>query len=158
MTDEADPRLVLAYDESVRAWALQSAVLDELRSRAGVLIAATSVSCAFLGAHVVPGKHAWSVVDIIAIALFGVVVALCIYVLWPARNWIFAHNGERLIGKYFRDHVTLEEMYKRMAIDNAQYRQENRKRIDYRFMAFRIACLGLAADVVLWLLALHEGG
>jgi hypothetical protein len=158
MADEADPRLVLAYDESVRAWALQSAVLDELRSRAGVLIAATSVSSAFLGADAVPGKDAWSAADIIAIGLFGVVVALCVYVLWPARNWIFAHNGKRLIEKYFTDHVTVDEMYKRMTIDNAQYRQENRKRIDYRFMAFRIACLGLAADVALWLLALHEGG
>jgi len=158
MVDKGDPRLVLAYDESVRAWALQSRVLDELRGRAGVLIAAASVSSAFLGAQAIAGKHAWAASGLAAIAVFGVVVLLCIYVLWPAQNWIFVHNGERLHETYLKDHITVNEMYRRMTIDNSRYRRKNRKRINYRFVAFRFACLGLATDVVLWLIALHERG
>lgn len=47
--DSGDPRLKLVYEESVRGWSLQSSVLDELRNRTGILLAAASVSSAFLG-------------------------------------------------------------------------------------------------------------
>jgi hypothetical protein len=156
--DEVDPRLIVAYDESVRAWAHQSAVLDELRSRAGTLIAAASVSSAFLGAATLRGSHSLNGSSVAAIVVFGVVIALCIYVLWPAKDWVFVHNAKLLLEKYMTHGVPLSEMYERMTCDNAGYRQTNAKRINYRFMAFRVACAGLGADVILWLLALTGRG
>lgn len=45
-----------------------------------------------------------------------------------------------------------------MTRDNAGYRRKNAARINYRFTAFRIACAGLGADVILWLLALTGRG
>jgi hypothetical protein len=155
---DIDPRLTLAYNESVRAWALQSSVLDEVRSRSGVLVSAASVSSAFLGSQAVASKQPWAGANLAAIAVFGVVILLCIYVLWPAKSWIFVHNSERLIETYLKDDTTANDMYERMTIDNARYRRKNSKRIEYRFLAFRIACFGLAAEIILWLVALHEGG
>ena len=48
--DAVDPRVRLTYDESIRGLDMQSATLDELRNRTGVLLAAASLSSAFLGA------------------------------------------------------------------------------------------------------------
>jgi hypothetical protein len=69
MPEEVDSRLVLAYEESVRAWALQSAVLDELRNRTGILIATATVSSAFLGAQALGSNRALSATDIIAMVV-----------------------------------------------------------------------------------------
>lgn len=113
-SDEVDPRLVIAYKESVRAWAHQSSVLDELRSRAGTLIAAASVSSAFLGAATIRGSHSLDDGSVAAIVVFGVVVALCIYVLWPAKDWVFVHNAGHLLHRYLTDDVTPNEMYQRI--------------------------------------------
>jgi hypothetical protein len=145
MTEEVDSRLVLAYEESVRAWALQSAVLDELRNRAGILIAAATVSSAFLGAQALGSKRALSAAAILAVVAFGAVILLCVYVLWPAKDWTFVHNGERLIETYCKDDVTTDDMYRQMTIDNSNYRKGNRRRLDWRFFAFRMACVASSA-------------
>lgn len=89
---------------------------------------------------------------------FGAVIVLCVYVLWPAKDWMFVHNCERLIEKYCKDDVTTDDMYRQMTIDNSNYRKGNIRRLDCRFLAFRIACVGLALDIVLWLLAIHIKG
>lgn len=155
-SESVDARLELAYEESVRAWALQSAVLDELRSRAGLLIAAASVSSAFLGAHDLGVRHSLHPLDVAAIALFGLVTLLCVYVLWPAKGWVFAHNAENVIKTYVKNGGSVNAMYRQMTIDNTAYRQGNHQRINLRFFAFRLACLSLGGDIVLWLLALHR--
>lgn len=153
--DAVDPRLRLAYDESVRGWALQSTVLDELRTRAGVLIAAASVSSAFLGTSALPRGGHLNAGSVIAIVGFIAVVGLCVYVVWPAKGWVFVHNAERLITTYLADDLSADDMYRRMTLDNAGYRKRNQARIDRRFLAFRLACMSLGLDVVVWLIVLQ---
>jgi hypothetical protein len=153
-----DPRLTLSYEESIRAWALQSSVLDELRNRAGVVLSAASVSSAFLGAKALEGEHHFSVLSIAATATFGVVVLLCVYIVWPAKDWVFVHDGKALIDTYVTDGVSLDEMTRDMTLDNAKYRVDNGTKIGHRFLGFRLACVGLGADVILWLIQLGTKG
>ncbi len=152
---DPDPRLAIAYDESVRAWALQSSVLDELRNRAGILLSAASVASAFLGATALEGEHDhFSALSIVALALFGLVVALCVYVLWPSKGWTFVHNGKALVETYVDKNQSIDAMRKQMTLDNTQYRVDNKAKIDCRFLGFRLACIGLGADIILWLIEL----
>ncbi|HLH14178.1 MAG TPA: hypothetical protein VKV16_05265 [Solirubrobacteraceae bacterium] len=44
---DVDPRIELAYEESVRALDMQNETLNELHSRTGVVIAAVTVASAF---------------------------------------------------------------------------------------------------------------
>lgn len=46
---QGDPRKALAYNESLRALTQQAGVLDGLRTRTGILLAALSVTATFLG-------------------------------------------------------------------------------------------------------------
>ncbi len=156
-TPESDPRLALAYDESVRGWALQSSVLDELRSRAGVLLSAASVASAFLGALALEGTEEFSALSIAGTTAFGCVVLLCVYVLWPAK-WTFVHNAELVITTYVDKDKSLDQMRREMAIENTTLRITNKGKLDHRFIGFQLACLGLGIDVVLWLIDLGTKG
>jgi hypothetical protein len=150
---EPDPRLVIAYEESVRAWALQSSVLDELRTRAGVLLSGASISSAFLGAKSLEGGHSLSGFSIAATVVYAIVVLLCVYIAWPA-TFEFVHNGEDLIEEYLKDGVSPDQMRRSLTIANARHRVTNRAKIDHRLLGFRLASLGLGADVMLWLIEL----
>ena len=154
---EADPRLALAYDESIRGWALQSSVLDELRGRAGVLLSAASVASAFLGAIALEGMRKFSALSIAGTVAFGCVVLLCVYVLWPAK-WTFVHNAENVITTYVDKNESLDQLRKKMAIENTTQRIANKEKLDRRFIGFQIACLGLGVDVVLWLIDIGTKG
>ncbi len=106
---DGDPRVTIAYEESIRAWALQSSVLDELHNRAGVLLSAASVSSAFLGAKALEGVHGFSTASIVATVVFGAIVLLCVFVVWPTKDWTFAHDGRALVEAYVDEDSTLDE-------------------------------------------------
>jgi len=156
MAADADPRLALAYQESVRALTVQSGVLDELRSRTGVLLAAASVASAFLGAQTLTARHALSGLPLVALISFGSVVVLCIYVLLPGSGWAFTQDAKSLVTDYVSADQSLDFMHESMAIEGAECRAANEERLRWRFLGFRLACLALCADIALWLLALAE--
>jgi hypothetical protein len=74
----------LAYAEAVRAIAHQAALLDGLRSRAGILLGATSLVMSFFGATALTDRDV-SVWSALAIASF-----LGVAFLWKSRrnDWI----------------------------------------------------------------------
>jgi hypothetical protein len=85
----------LAYEVSLKALERQENVVDELRSRTGTLLAASSLSASFLGARALdhPGAT-W--LGLIALGLFGVSVGSAIYVLLPRTELILALKGSRI--------------------------------------------------------------
>jgi hypothetical protein len=94
----------IVYAESTRAITQQEAALDGLRSRTGTLLAAASITTAFLGGEALlrePGLvlAAWA-----AIIVFCIVGALSIAILWP-WTWRFSHDASVLI----EDHVDVPE-------------------------------------------------
>jgi hypothetical protein len=155
MTDDGDPRIKIAYDESVRGWALQSSVLDEIRSRTGVLLAATSVSSALLGSADLTRHDTFSVISICALVVFSVSVGLCVYVLWPTADWTFTHDSQLLLDAYVRDGRTLDYMRENLALKADEYRDANEEKIKQQFSAFRWASVALGLTIVLWLIDLN---
>ena len=150
-----DPRLKLIYDESVRGWSLQSSVLDELRNRTGVLLAAASVASAFLGSADLSRHETFSVLSVLALVAFGVVVLLCVYVLWPTQGWVFTHEATSLVDAYVTDEKSLDYMYENVAIAADEYRTTNDDKLRCQFSAFRWASLALGINILLWLVDLN---
>jgi hypothetical protein len=89
----------LAYDEARRALDAQESVVNELRTRAGVLIAAAAITTSFFGGRALSDGDV-ATAEWIAIACFGVVGASVLAVLWPCTDWTFTVNAQRFIGTY----------------------------------------------------------
>jgi hypothetical protein len=149
---EIDPLAKLIYDESTRALDIQSKVLDELRARTGVLIAASSVGSAFLGAEALKHHHATYCLNLAAFAVFAVVMGICLFILWP-RGWQFAYDATDLDDAYVVKREDPTQACRSMAAGHTKHRRANGTKLKPRFIAFQLACVGLAADIALWLLS-----
>jgi hypothetical protein len=155
MATDGDPRLKLIYEESLRGLSVQGAVVDELRNRAGILLSAAGVSSAFLGAADLAHHEAFGTLTIAALGVFGIVIALCVYVLWPVDNWVLVHNGKALLKAYIDPDVSIDDMYRHIAEDSTDYRTDNKGKLRYRFWAYRLACVGLGVSTILWIIDLN---
>lgn len=97
----------LAYEANLRALDKQESLLDEIRSRAGILLGASSLATSFLGQRAFQGSPAvgWSVV---AIAAFVISIASSVYILLPKGSLVFSLVGTAIyeqLYEYRRDSV-----------------------------------------------------
>jgi hypothetical protein len=152
---DGDQRIKIIYEEAVRGWSLQSSVLDELRSRTGVLLAAASVAVALLGSSDISKHEGFTTLGWFAIGAFGVTLGLCLYVLFPTRGWIFTHKVDSAITGYVGDGRSLDDTREGLAIKAEEYRDKNDEKLRCMFLAFQGASLALGASIVLWLIDLN---
>lgn len=155
----------LAYDEAVRAIAGQAGVLDNLRSRAGVLLAAASLVTAFLGGQalalptIAKGilvRSPIGVWGVVAIVGFVGVALLTVAILWPYR-WRFAMGtGPILVAGDDPDPMSFEDVQAQLAEYHDRNYDLNQPKIDRLFWVFRVACLLLTAETVAWILDLQR--
>jgi hypothetical protein len=80
-----DPRIALAYDESVRAIVQQQDALNGLHTRAGLVLSAAAITSSLFAAQVLrdgpPSCLTWN-----ALAAFVVVGIGSLWVLWPRQG------------------------------------------------------------------------
>ena len=95
----------------------------------------------------------WSLLAIAALAVVGVAAIL---VLWPTGGWVFANRVDTLLSGYIEDEkpATIDEMHTCIAQYNQRHWDENNKKLKTRYIAFQIACGGLAFQVIFWLIDL----
>ncbi|HEU0245608.1 MAG TPA: hypothetical protein VFR38_00815 [Gaiellaceae bacterium] len=148
-----DPALAeLALDLSRHALAQQESSLNELRSRTGTLLAASSVATSFLGARSLDdglGALGW-----LALTAFVVSTAAAAYVLVPKSDLVFALRGSILYEAELSDPGGISETSRRLAYWIESFRDDNSRVIDRLFVAFRVSAAALVLDVILWTLEL----
>jgi hypothetical protein len=151
--ERADGLEGLAFELSLRTLSQQEAVLDELRRRAGTLLAATAVVTSFLGARALQdAAYKWLTIPGLAAAVISIL--LSVYVLTPKANLNFAIHGAAMYEYFFRAGADLDEAHRTLAYWNRETWDAN-QRVLYRLVAFfRIACGGLIAAALLWSLKL----
>jgi hypothetical protein len=149
-----DSRKRLAFEESVRALAHQSGVLDDLRSRTGILLSAASLTATFVGSRALDGG--FSIWTRIALGLFMTTGAFCLGVLWPRGNWGFTFNATTIVDGYVRhpEPATIDEMHVEFAEINQENWETNKERLRWLFWSFRLAVLALVLQVPCWLMAI----
>jgi multidrug efflux pump subunit AcrB len=96
---DIDPRLRVVWDEALRGVDQQAETLNEVRTRAGTIVSASSIVAAFLVPLVLtttatyrPGVWAW-----VGVGAFIVASMLCAVVLVPWRGWRFSRAPSDLL-------------------------------------------------------------
>jgi hypothetical protein len=146
----------LAYREA-RRLEDQERLVTELRSRAGTLIAAATITTSFFGsqifAHHTAAAAAW--VAIICFVLLGFTVLL---VLWPRRDWAFSFAPDDFIATYLEtvDDQPLEfHLIERdLALHMDRSTKSNRRQLTTLMTMFRLGALLLVAETLAWVTAL----
>lgn len=149
----------LAYHEGVRALEHQERSLDELRSRAGTLLAAASLATSFLGAAALPKGAPWNWPVYLAVVAFAGSIVLCLIVLWPRKTWWFVNDPAKLIGDYVEDDppASAAAMHRDLALHASTHHKDNTRKIDRLVWAFDGAAGLLFVQVLAWLIVLWGG-
>ena len=118
----------LAFREGVRQLEHQERALDELRSRAGTLLAASALATSFLGAAALQDAKEWTLPIFVAVIAFGVTLLFCLVVLWPLTEWRFVNDPTKVIGDFIEDNVPapVAEIHRELALRGASMRRTTR--------------------------------
>jgi hypothetical protein len=100
MPEDRDAIYQLAYDEAKQAVAQQVGALDNLRGRAGTLLAVASLSTSFLGGIVLQDKAPEGWLSWAAIGAFLGAVAITLVLLLPRPGWLFGTSAKVIIEQY----------------------------------------------------------
>ncbi len=137
----------LAFEASVRSLDKQEELLAELRSRTGLLLAASSLATSFLG-RPAPEKEIPLLV-LFALLSFVISLAASLYVLLPKRNLFFSLVGARVFESLYEFRDNLEEVYRRLTYDLDRFWETNDRIVNRLVWGFRVAAAGLAVEIVL---------
>lgn len=151
MDGQHDDAYKLAYDEAIRALSQQQTVLDNFRTRAGILLSGAAIATSFLGGRALEdgSLRIWSCAAISAFVAVGVSTIL---ILWPRRHWEFAAIPRRVIDTY----IEAEEPFSppRIHRDLALHMEDsyvlNERRLERLIVLFRVASVVLTFEVVAW--------
>ena len=139
----------LAYEAALRALDKQERLIDELRNRTGLLLAAASLAASFLGREAFAG-HPKRGLAILALVAFLLAVGASVYVLLPKTGkFVFAMVGAGLYEGLYELKDDLGEVYRRLAYDLDRFWDDNDVELQKLFSAFRLAAVGLSAEIVI---------
>jgi hypothetical protein len=153
----ADSVSQLAYSEAVRAVDDQAKVLDNLRGRAGTLIAAASLVTSFLGGQVLAkptltnGSLVRAHIDAagwIALGAFVLLACLMLVILLP-YNWRLVMSPAVIL-----QGANFEETRVELAGYHENNYDENAKKLRPLFRVFILGCLALVVETVAWIVDL----
>lgn len=150
------PLSSLAFQEANRVLGQQQATLDSIRSRAGVLLSAATISTSFFGAQSI-GHRLTGLLPILASILF-VAVGVCVTgLLWPRRGLLFDSSLLDAIA----DGMSLDadaaegpdaDAAIRNFVEQARLHvRANARRLDSLFILLSAGWLLFLGEIMLWL-------
>jgi hypothetical protein len=142
----------LAYEASLRRLDKREASLTEIRSRTGLLLAASSLAASFLGRPAFDTGPI--IVPLFALVAFTITIAASVYVLLPKSDFVFALVGSTVFEALYEFRDDLAEVHRRLAYDLDRFWEANDARLQRLLWGFRLAAWALAAEVVLLLASL----
>lgn len=158
--DASPAHYELAYEEAKRALDAQESVVNELRTRSGILIAAAAITTSFFGGRALAdgdvGTSGW-----IAIGCFAIVGASVLAVLWPRTDWSFTVNAQRFIGTYVESDegpLPLPAIHRDLALHMSASYVVNARQLRLLTIAFRIGAIFLVGEVVAWVVGIVDEG
>jgi hypothetical protein len=140
----------LAYESSLRRLDKQEGSLTEIRSRTGLVLAASSLGASFLGRPAFDADP--FAVALVALLAFGVSIGASLYVLLPKKEFFFSLVGSHLYEELYPFRDDAAEVLRRLAYDLDRFWEGNDQKMQRIFWAFRIAIAVLATEILLLLL------
>ena len=143
----------LSFEASLRSLDKQERLLDELRARTGLLLAASSLAISFVGRPVF--QEADTVVLVLGLLAFTISIAASVYVLVPKpAKFVFSLEGSAVYEQLYEFQDDLDEVYRRLAYDLDRFWEENDDVMTRLFRVFQIAAVALAVEIILLLSSL----
>lgn len=136
----------IAYDNAIRALDKQERMLEELRARTGVLLAAASLAVSLLGGRAFESSRP-IVLVVAALTAFALTFAASLFVLLP-REFVFALKGARVYEELFAFRDDPAEIYRHLAYDMQRFWMQNNRRIAPAERAVRVAAWSLAIEML----------
>ena len=137
----------LAYEAALRGLDKQEGLLEELRTRTGVLLAASSLAASFLGQQAFQNPSPRGLA-ITALAAFVASIAACVFVLLPKKNLIFAEAGAGLYEGLYAVRGDMPEVYRRLAYDLDRFWESNDEKIRWLTRAYTVAASALVVEIL----------
>jgi hypothetical protein len=135
----------LAFEQSQKRLDKQERVLEELRARTAVLLAASSLAASFLGNEAF-GRAGWDATAVVAAAAFLVTMLAAVYVLLPRKSFVFSLIGSAVYEQFYG--LEQEEIHRRLAYDLDRFWEENDLRITKLRQGVQLAAAGLIVEVL----------
>jgi hypothetical protein len=137
----------LAYEAALRALDKQAALLDELRSRTGTLLAASALAASFLGDSAF--RDANPLLATIALAAFVFSIGSSVYILVPRSDqFVFSLSGPAVYTELFEFKDDIPEVYRRLAYDIERFWSENGDRLKPLFRAYGFGAASLVVEIL----------
>jgi hypothetical protein len=147
----------LAYREGVRALDDQREVLDNFRSRAGVLLSGAAIATSFLGSAAL--EHGTSVWTWLATVSFVALGAGVVLILWPRDDWSYVIRAELLIENYIEpDPLPLHRIHRDLALHMSASYLVNRGQLRVLVWLFRACSALLVLETAAWVVDLVVKG
>lgn len=142
----------LSFKLTADALADQDRALAALRTRAGSVAAAASISGSFLGTAVAHGSlDAWAILALIAFVLCA---GAAVYVLLPHRL-VSAFRVDALLAESDHRRVSdVTEAYRAAGIWMEHHLDRNADKIGDLSSRFAASCLLLTTEIILWTISL----
>ena len=138
----------IAYELSLRSLDQQERALNDLRARAGTLLAASAVVASFLGGLAL-SSGAVTALSPRAPRLRALDRRLH-PILLPKPDLVFALRGSVLFEAEYTDPGGLVETYRRLSYWLDRYRDTNQATIERMFSYYRASAILLLGQIVLW--------
>jgi hypothetical protein len=139
----------LAFEAAQRALDKQERLLEELRSRTGILLAAAALGASFLGREAFGGDPRRGLAVGALVALL-IAIGSSVYILIPkADRFVFAVVGSGLYEGLYAIRNDLPEVYRRLAYDLDRFWEANDAEMQKLFSMFRLAAGGLVVELLL---------
>jgi hypothetical protein len=145
VTDKPD--FTLALEEARRNLDALDSRLTDIRDRSLQLVSVGGLAASFVGGLSALASHGPSVWSLLAVTLFTLIVAVCLWIWLPRGMWI-SQEPSKLVDWAEVPAMTRQRMDRSLALHlGAQY-EDNKKSVDRMLIWFRIALILLGAEVV----------
>jgi hypothetical protein len=151
-----DSRIKLVFDEALRAVTYQQGMLDNLRSRATLLTAASALIASLFGAPTIQSHHFgwWAAIAVFATAM---VLFSTVWVCAPWYQWSFTTNTKALAGAV-EIGFSIDDMRRNLAKDFETWVDENEKRLKSLQAWFIVGVIALFVEMLAWWIQMLESG
>jgi hypothetical protein len=135
----------LAFEQSQRRLDKQERVLEELRARTAILLAASSLAASFL-ANEAFGGSGGDALAVAAGAAFVLTMLSAIYVLLPRKRFVFSLIGSAVYEQFYD--LEQQEVHRRLAYDLDRFWESNDLQIARLRQGVQLAAAGLIIEVL----------
>jgi hypothetical protein len=146
----------LSYDAAIRALDLQERAAEQLRTRTGTLLGASSLTASFLGAQAIQRGGGIGTAAGLALIALTCSVGLCVYVLLPKRGLVFEISPSTLYESLFDIADDEQEMRRRLAYWLEDFWRTNQAKIDRLAHFYLAAAATLMLQLAFWAWALAD--